>query len=86
MMAGAVSSSAPLSVATVTLPFPARRAAPITTSPPRRTDHLLTARECAARDSAFADLGRDDIPSPLTTHNPAPRKFAPVKNTVKAKL
>lgn len=65
---------------------PQQNTAPIANSPPRRTDLLLSARDCAARDWAFADLGRDENPSPITTPKPAARNFAPLKSTFKTKL
>ncbi len=81
-------SSAPISALAPAPPLagdlalpPPKNAQPIASSPPRRTDLLL-----AARDAAFADLGHEDNPSSITTHKLAPRKFAPLKTAVKGKL
>ncbi len=60
---------------------PPQNGRPIATSPPRRTDLLLS-----ARDAAFADLGHDENPSPITTHKPAPRKIAPAKNNCQPQI
>jgi ELWxxDGT repeat protein len=66
-------------------PLP-KRAVPLASSPPRRTDLLLAARDSAAREWAFAEMGSDALPSPSTTYNSRALKFAAPKTTVNPKL